>query len=177
MAGVVVAVAVAVAVGGCGSAVSLRAPCKPAAVTAFADAAGIPSARVGARRSVGNNAEPQCTLSAPGARGRAGTRTQVVVNVDSAPQAYFRFERTLVEFQQMFALARSAPAPQFLTGLGLGAAWLPAADQVMATDARRLITVTVTWPGAPAARKIRLGEAEARRYLGPNDLAAAKMSP
>ncbi len=161
---------VCVMVGGCGAGVVLRAPCTRGAVRVLAGAVDVPAARVRAVRSVGNNDQPQCELSAAG-------RASVLVNVDSAPQAYFRFERTIEEFQQVFSPQRQAPAPEFLTGLGLGAAWLPATDQFLTTDARRLITVNVRWPRASTRSMIRLAEAEARRYLGRNDLAAARMSP
>jgi hypothetical protein len=106
---------------------------------------------------------PQCAFSA---ELNGGARVLVVANVDSAPQAFFRLERTAVEAAQNFTSPRVVPAPQHVTGLGLDADWFPSGQHLMTRDGNRLIDVAVTWQGASPARKQGLAEAVARAYLG-----------
>jgi hypothetical protein len=89
------------------------------------------------------------------------------VTLDSAPQAYFRLERTIVEDSQQFASQREFTPPSAIDHLGVAAAWFPDEDKVMTTDGVTLITVAVRWPGARPARKRALGETVARPLLGP----------
>jgi hypothetical protein len=89
----------------------------------------------------------------------------VVANLDGSPQAYQRLERTIVEASQQFGTARNFAAPVHVDRLGVDASWFPDLRQVMTTDNRRLITVGVIWPHAPARRLRALAIAVARAYL------------
>ncbi len=123
--------------------------------------------------STGNNDMPQCSF-----RVRLGTGGQVdvVANLDTGPQPYFRLERTTVEAAQVFTPSRLTPAPEAVTGLGLEADWFPAYPQLMATDGIRLVTVAVNWPGVSQRRRQRLAEALTRTYLRtPHGKAAAAL--
>jgi hypothetical protein len=110
--------------------------------------------------SIASNSMPQCDFRTPAVR--------VSVNVDTAPQAYFRLERTAVEASQQFTAVRTTPPPEDITGIGLDADWFPDRDQFMTTDGRRLITVAVRWPAASMARRRALGEAVGRAYVTPS---------
>jgi hypothetical protein len=134
------------------------AVCLPAARGAVARGLGRPPGSVSQSQSTGNNAQPQCSF-------RAG-RTRVVVNVDSSPQPFNRLERAVVEDAQQFSVVRNEPPPQRVAHLGLDADWFPGEGQLLTADNRRLITVTLKWPGASPARKKALAAAVARVYLG-----------
>jgi hypothetical protein len=133
--------------------------CKPAAREAIARRLGIGAETVTERPGTGNNDEPQCTF---GARDR---RWSLIVNVDSSSQPYARLERTVDEAAQIFTARRVSPAPQNVSHLGLVAAWLPGSSELMTTDTKRLITVTVNWTGASPRRQLGLATSAARPYL------------
>ncbi|HEX6460544.1 MAG TPA: hypothetical protein VF032_16620 [Thermoleophilaceae bacterium] len=154
----------AAAIAGCGGgggahtathAIHRQSVCLPAARDVVGRATGSP---VTQKESTGNNAQPQCTF-------RAG-RTAVIANVDSSPQPFQRLERTVVEYAQQFSSVREEPPPQRVARLGLDADWFPRERQLLTADNRRLITVTVTWPGASRAKTKALAVGVARVYLG-----------
>ncbi len=122
----------------------------------------VPTAKITATESVGNDAEPQCTFVTHVAGGR---RVSVTANVGVEVGAYFILERTEVEASQMFAPTRLSPAPQAVPRLGLEADWFPAETHLMATDGTRLVTTTVIWRGAGQARKTALATVVTRPYL------------
>jgi hypothetical protein len=138
--------------------------CAPAARAALARALSSSEEGIAARAGTSNEATPQCTFRAGG--------VAVVAIVDSAPQPYFRLERTVVEATQQFSSA-PLPMPAHIGGLGLDADWFPQPQQLETTDGRRLITVGVVWHGVPARRRIALAKVVARTYLGPLDRKAA----
>jgi hypothetical protein len=138
--------------------------CAPAARAALAHALSMTSAGVTERAGTSNEATPQCTF-------RAG-KVEVVAIVDSAPQPYFRLERTVVEATQQFSSA-PLPMPVHIGGLGLDADWFPQPKQLETTDGRRLITVGVVWHGVPTKLRVALAKVIARTYLGPLDRKAA----
>jgi hypothetical protein len=113
--------------------------------------------------SMGGNAMPECayTVALPGAR-----RIGVTVNVDTGAQAYFRLERTVVEASQVFSTVRLIAAPQHVPGIGLDADWFPAEQQLMTTDGRQLLTVSVRWARASESRRRALAEVVVGPYLG-----------
>jgi hypothetical protein len=141
-------------------AATTSAVCDPAAREAIARRLGIGVGTISERQGTGNNDEPQCTF------GVQHPRRSVIVNVDSSPQPYARLERTVDEAAQIFTPTRESPAPQNVSHLGLVAAWLPAPSQLMTTDTRRLITVTIDWAGASQRRQLALATVAARPYLG-----------
>jgi len=159
-----VGIGLAPLVAGCGgSAVAARpAVCKLKAQQAIARDLGIKPGAIAYVRSVANNGMPQCAF-----RTHAGGRTVVVtVNVDNGPQPYFRMLRTVDEATQIFGVPPPGfHAPEGLSGLGPFASWFPNADQLMATNYRVLLTVTVDWPGAGRDADVRLARAAAVPYL------------
>jgi hypothetical protein len=75
------------------------------------------------------------------------------VRVDHAPQAQFRFSRAVVEGGQAHLGDPPAELPQVLEGIGAGAAWTAARRELLATDGRRLVTVTVQRPRSGEAAR------------------------
>jgi hypothetical protein len=137
--------------------------CKPQSRAAIAAALAIPPASVTGRDGTGNNGMPQCSFSV---RVAPASTVGVTANVDNAPQAAFRLERTIVEATQVWSAAKLA-APQNISGLGIGASWFPSEQQLLTSDGVDLITVSVKWPRTAARKKTALAEAVARTYLGP----------
>jgi hypothetical protein len=90
----------------------------------------------------------------------------VTATIDTAPQAYFRLERTVVEEAQTFAQTQGGAAPVQVPGLGLDADWLPGESRLVTTDGTRLVTIAVDWPGAARGRKVSLAAGIARTLLG-----------
>jgi hypothetical protein len=143
--------------------------CRPAARQAIARSTAVSVGSVSAVAGVGNNGQPECrfAFAAP------PRHVRVVANLDGAPQAYFRLERTIVETAQLFRAQRTFPAPEQVQGVGLDASWFPTDSDFMTTDGRTLITVGVHWPGVPQRRMATLAAAVAKQYLGPLDWKAA----
>lgn len=135
-----------------------RPVCAPAAGVVIARYAGVGVGVLKARATTGNNAEPECHFRGPG--------VSVVVNVDSSPQPYQRLERTIDEDSQQFGTVRNFTPPVTVSRLGLDAAWVPDQSQLLTTDGRSLLTITVAWRGEKQARQIALATLVARRYLG-----------
>lgn len=65
------------------------------------------------------------------------------VTVDTAPQTLVRFERWVVERGQAYLGAPAAELPRVLSGIGGGAAWVPALRELVAVGDGRLVTVLV----------------------------------
>jgi hypothetical protein len=125
---------------------------------------------VSAKAGTGNNGQPQCVFRV------ARPRVSVVVNLDSSPQPYQRLERLIVEDGQQFGAVRSFSPPEAVTHLGLDAAWLPDLLQLVTTDGKRLITVTVRWRGSRMAMDRALARTEAKLYLEPLNRKAAEVT-
>ena len=168
---VIVGLLIGLALVGCGassrsSATSTKAAarpkpppvCEPAAGAVIARDAGVGVGVLTARARMGNNAEPECHFRGP--------RVSVVVNIDSSPQPYQRLERTIDEDSQQFGTVRTFTPPVAVPKLGLDAAWVPDQSQLLTTDGRSLLTITVAWRGEKRARQIALATLVARRYLG-----------
>ena len=158
-------IVVAGALAGCGAQAHHRKPvCARTAREVLAARLGIQAPAVSQAVSTGNNDMPQCVLSGlpPGVH---PVRVTVTVNLDNGPQAYFRLERTAVEASQQFGTVRLYAPPQQIPGLGMEADWFPDADNLETTDGARLVTVTIAWPGAKQAERLRLAEAMARPFL------------
>jgi len=136
----------------------------------IARAVGVDAAAVSAKPGTGNNGGPQCEFAA----GPAGRRAAVVANVDTSPQPYGRLERTIVEAGQQFGTVRTFAPPQTVSHLGLDASWFPDLNELMTTDGRALISVTVHWRRASEPRLRELVADVARTYLGPLDAKLAK---
>ena len=101
-------------------------------------------------------------------RAQTGDRRapSAIVSIDTAPQPYERLEREIVESGQVFTPTRLVPPPVEVAGLGLDAAWFPSEHKVMTTDGRRLITVSIDWPGAGGHRRQALATVLAHAALG-----------
>jgi hypothetical protein len=124
----------------------------------IAHQAGVGAGMVKARPTTGNNGAPECDFRAP--------RVSVAVNVDSSPQPYQRLERTIDEDGQQFGTERNFTPPVTVPKLGLDAAWVPDQSELLTTDGRSLLTITVAWRGEKRARQVVLATLIARRYLG-----------
>ena len=113
------------------------------------------------RSATANSSYPECVTAAR----LGGRRVTVTAEVDTEPDAYAVLERTIIESSQIFP-QRNHPAPQHVGRLGLDASWFPATGQLMTTDAVRLIIATIGWPRVRTGRRVALGTAVARTYLG-----------
>jgi len=138
--------------------------CLPKAVDAVARYLDVAPGSIALAKQTGNNAMPQCSLRAHPAR---APKIHLIANIYDGPQPYFVLERTAVEAGQQFTAQRMIAAPVSVSGLGLDADWFPAQKQLMSTDGKRLITVTVDWHGVPAARKRAVARAALAPYLQP----------
>jgi len=138
------------------------------------------SARQPAARTPAARSATACPAVLPGARARllerasdvvtcayadARPRVRLRVTFDDAPQASFRFGRTVVERSQAQLGGTADELPQEVAGIGRGADWIAAQRVLLATDERRLVTVTVDTPARPAAARAR-AIAVARAALG-----------
>lgn len=106
--------------------------------------------RVAAALGAGTGAAPAsrevervtCVYRGPGAAGAL-----VRVTVDTAPQAAVRWARWVEERGQAYLGAPRAELPDVLEGIGDGAAWVPAARELVATGRGWLVTVVVLRAG------------------------------
>jgi hypothetical protein len=182
----VVAVLAALFAGGCGSSSSSG---RTAAQTAAAPATVNPSPK-----TIGTRLAPACSrpaqirlartaalrrgsvdaspfTAASGASGcllrAAGAAPTLIVQLDSAPQAYTRLERQIVEYGQNVIHSGRQAYPRSIKHLGLDADWLAAEDRIITTDGVRLVNIKVRWPSASGAAREALAIRLARVYLGP----------
>jgi hypothetical protein len=126
---------------------------------AFAAGVGVSVGVVRERRTVARSGAAECVFTAG--------RVVVSVSVNGAPDAYAVMERGAIEQAQLFGAKRLTPAPQLVTGEGVGAFWFPAEHLLMSTEGVNLITATIVrWPHTPARRHRALAAAVARPYLG-----------
>lgn len=131
---------------------------------------GLDAGAIGYAKSEASNGMPQCAFSTHA----AGRRVLVTVNVDDGPQAYFRLLEIVDGASQIFGPTPPGfEPPQGLSGLGPFASWFPTTNQLMATNRKYLITVTVRWPGAGRDAEIGVARAAATPYLDPRDRASS----
>jgi hypothetical protein len=83
------------------------------------------------------------------------------VTVDTAPQAWVRWQRALVERTQTTREWADIPAQQArpVAGVGDGAFWVRATRELVASDGRELLTVRVLKAAHPRAAAIRVARA------------------
>jgi hypothetical protein len=147
--------------GGALAAPHLQTACSPRARAALA--------RVESTRPGSVRADPfKASSGAAGCQLR-GQDVAAVVRLDSAPQAYARMEREVVEFGQNVDWTKVPPRayPRTIAHLGLDADWFPLQSRLLTTDGVRLITIKVRAESmAPSARKAAATDL-ARVYLGP----------
>jgi hypothetical protein len=99
-----------------------------------------------------------CVYETPG--------TRVDVMVDNLPQVQVRFSRALVERGQNAVWGHDArKAPRMLNGIGGGADWFPADNQLLAIGRKLLITVSVV---RPAHGGLELAKRAARATIASN---------
>ncbi len=125
----VFAVALAVCVASCGGTSRGGSPCPARVPTALG---GAPLGRVQSQ-----------SLDVVTCAYRAPAGAVVRVTVDTAPQAQARFGRWVDERGQAYLGAPRAELPDVLSGIGDGAAWVPAARELVAVGRERLVTVLV----------------------------------
>jgi hypothetical protein len=183
---IVVVVLAAVVAGGCGSssdsgrdasqAVPTQVTTEPTATTAKTRLAPACSrrARISLARETGLrpgliDASPFTAASgASSCRLQAlGSGVTVIVQLDSAPQAYTRLERQIVEYGQNVLHSGRRKYPRSIKHLGLDAHWLAAENRILTTDGVRLVNVKVRWTSTDADARRALAIRLARVYLGP----------
>ena len=131
-------------------------PCVAGARAAVSRAAG--DARVRTRTTGASATEATCVYDA--------RRMRVEVFVDGNPQAAVRFERAVVERDQVAVWSGDhTHAPRLLTGIGQGADWFPADREVLATDARLLVSVKLVRSPPPGRSALRLARVVAAATL------------
>jgi hypothetical protein len=181
---IVVVVLAAVVAGGCGSSsdngrdASQAAPTQvttePTATTAKTRLASACSrrARISLARETGLRPSLIDTSPFTAASGASGCRLQalgvtVIVQLDSAPQAYTRLERQIVEYGQNVLHSGRQEYPRSIKHLGLDAHWLAAENRILTTDGVRLVNVKIRWTLASSDAREALAIRLARVYLGP----------
>jgi hypothetical protein len=142
--------------GGKQAAPELARACAPSARASVARVAPGP---IDASSFTASNAAAGCRFEARGLR--------VIARLDSAPQAYTRLERQIVEYGQEVLSSGQRSYPQSIKRLGLDAHWLAAEDRLLTTDGVRLIDIKVHWPSASETARKALATRLARVYLGP----------
>jgi hypothetical protein len=91
---------------------------------------------------------------------------RVDVLVDTNPQAAVRFDRAVVERDQVAVWSgHHGHAPRLLQGVGQGADWFPDDRLLLTTDGRKLVSVTLVRSSLSRAQALRLAEAVARSTL------------
>jgi hypothetical protein len=106
---------------------------------------------------------PERSLDLTRCRYAVGT-TRVRVDVDTAPQAAFRWTRAQVERWQTAAGWSHTPGqqPRNVDHVGAGAFWVATPRELVATDRRRIVTVRVVHDaGAVAPRALAVSVARA----------------
>ena len=91
----------------------------------------------------------------------------MIVQLDSAPQAYTRLERQIVEYGQNVLHSGRQEYPRSIKHLGLDADWLAAENRILTTDGVRLVNVKIRWTSAGSDARKALAIGLARVYLGP----------
>jgi hypothetical protein len=145
---------------------ALPAPCSSRSRRALARSAGIAVDLVASSPFTTSSGAASCRFST---RPSAAGRLDVVAELDSAPQAYYRLEREVVEFGQNVIwghLGRRA-YPVAIAHLGLDADWIPAENELVTSDGVRLVTIVVDSVPASAGGGARVAASLARSYLGP----------
>lgn len=108
-------------------------------------------------------------------RGRGVGGAVVRVTVDTAPQTQVRFGRWVDERGQAYLGAPRAELPQLLSGIGDGAAWVPAARELVAVGNGRLVTVLAERAArgrSPQATVVAVARAALASHDGPTASAA-----
>jgi hypothetical protein len=137
----------------------LTPPCSPRARATLARAARAGSVEVSPFTAASSAAACRLHVAAGG--------LTVITQLDSAPQAYTRLERKVVEYGQNVLHSGQQTYPRTIKRLGLDADWFAAENRLLTTDGVRLIDVKVRWPSASPARRQALATRLARVYLGP----------
>jgi hypothetical protein len=147
-------------------AVALPPPCSARARAELARSSGIAVDSVVSSPFTASGGAASCRFSARDGTARS---LEVAAELDSAPQAYSRLDREVVEFSQNVIWAhlgeRAYPYP--IPHLGLAADWFPSENQLLSTDGVRLITIVVSSLPAGAGGGARVAASLARIYLGP----------
>jgi len=172
------ALGLSLAIAGCGGArhtpartrpsatAALPAPCSSASRRALGRSAGIAVDLVASSPFTTSSGAASCRFST---RDSAARRLDVVAELDSAPQAYYRLEREVVEFGQnvIWAHLGRRAYPVAIPHLGLDADWIPAENELVTSDGVRLVTIVVASVPASAGGGARVAASLARTYLGP----------
>lgn len=173
-----VALGLSLAAGGCGGAAHTAAHVTPSTTAALPSPCFTRARRALARSSgIAVDSVVSSPFTAPsGAAGcRFSTRDHavgllgVVAELDSAPQAYYRLEREVVEFGQnvVWAHLGERAYPVAIPHLGRDADWFPSENQLVTSDGVGLITIVVSSVPVDSGGGERVAASLARTYLGP----------
>jgi hypothetical protein len=127
------------------------------------------------RAGGGAPADARVASSSPGMTTCLYTAPRITVRVlvDTNPQAQQRFDRAVVERDQNAIWSSNrGHAPRLLQGIGGGADWFPDDRNLLTTDGRALIDITVHSPRSPA-RALRLARRVAHAALAHRVAAAS----
>ncbi|HWH10850.1 MAG TPA: hypothetical protein VG165_06950 [Solirubrobacteraceae bacterium] len=163
------ALAAIVGLSGCGSPPGPSTSTPTTQTATHADAAACPAdvgqqvsrlggGRVAVQRFVAPDGAAACRLEVRGG-------PVVTITLDTAPQAYARLEREIVETGQVFGPRRMTPAPVHVGGLGLDASWFPGLQRVLTANSRALVSVGVLWSGQPVSRRKAAAVSVARTVI------------
>ena len=131
-------------------------PCVEPARAAVARAAG--AAAASTRVTAVSPGQATCVYEA--------AELRVSAQVDTNPQAAFRFDRAVVERSQNAVWGSNRRKwPQQIFGIGQGADWFPADRELLATDGRKLVSVSVARSGMGERPALRLSRAVAKLTL------------
>jgi hypothetical protein len=164
----------AIAVGGCGGGGATKPTPAHASASAPARRPASPCARMAAAAGSGARARVVSHESELVTCQYTSSGSALRVMVDTAPQAWLRWQRAQVERTQTTREWANIPAqqPHLVSGVGGGAFWVPGPRELVASDGQRLLTVRVLRPkkgGAARRDAIRV----ARAGLGPVKLPPA----
>ena len=123
--------------------------------------------RAAVGRAGGGASDARVASSSPGMTTCVYTAPRIAVRVlvDTNPQAEQRFDRAVVERDQnAIWSSHHGRAPRLLQGIGEGADWFPDDRNLLTTDGRALIDITVHSPRS-LARALRLAKQVAHATL------------
>jgi hypothetical protein len=155
-------IAVVLAVlGGARAAPHLTNACSPHARMSLARIKSLPPGSIDASPFTASNGAAGCLLR--------GQDIAVIVRLDSAPQAYTRMEREVVEFGQNVDWTKVPPRayPRTVPHVGLDADWFPTQSRLLTTDGVRLIAVKVRSASMGPTERKAAASVLAGIYLGP----------
>jgi hypothetical protein len=144
----------------------VRLPCATRARDVLARAATVAAGTIVASAFTATSGAASCHFTT---RRPATGPLDVVAELDSAPQVYYRLEREVVEYAQnvIWGHLGEQAYPRTIAHLGLDADWFARDGRLATSDGVRLITIIVSASPAHASGRESIAEQLARVYLHP----------